>query len=37
MLKETMVKADVFKSGLVVPNGELTAKLAGGGTTFQAP
>ncbi len=37
MLKETMVKADVFRSGLVVPNAELAARLAGGGTTFQAP
>lgn len=37
MLKETMVKADVFQSGLVVANPELAAKLAGGGTTFQAP
>lgn len=37
MLKETMAKADVFKSGLVVSSDELSAKLAGGGTTFQAP
>lgn len=37
MLKETMVKADVFKSGLVVQADELASKLAGGGTTFQAP
>lgn len=37
MLKETMTKADVFNSGLVVPNDELAEKLAGGGTTFQAP
>ncbi len=37
MLKETMARADVFKSGLVVQNDEFGAKLAGGGTTFQAP
>lgn len=37
MLKETMVQADVFKSGLVVSNDELGSKLAGGGTTFQSP
>lgn len=37
MLKETMEKADIFQSGLVVDNAELSAKLAGGGTTFQAP
>ena len=37
MLKETMEKADIFQSGLVVMNDELTSKLAGGGTTFQAP
>jgi hypothetical protein len=37
MLKETMEKAGVFTSGLVVANEELSSKLAGGGTTFQAP
>ena len=37
MLKETMEKADVFKSGLIVQDDGLAAKLAGGGTTFQAP
>lgn len=37
MLKETMEKADVFRSGLVVPDAGLAANLAGGGITFQAP
>jgi hypothetical protein len=35
MLKETMEKADVFQSGLVVMNDDLSTKLSGGGTTFQ--
>lgn len=37
MLTETKEKADIFQSGLVVDNGEMAAKLAGGGTTFQSP
>lgn len=37
MQVKTMEKADIFTSGLVVPDEELSAKLAGGGTTFQSP
>jgi len=37
MLVETMVKAGVFRSGIVAANADLSAKLAAGGTTFQTP
>ncbi len=37
MLKETMITADIFNSGLVMQNADMAAKLAGGGITFQTP
>lgn len=37
MLKETMIKAQVFASGLVSSDPMMGSLLSGGGTTFQAP
>lgn len=37
MAKDTVEKTAIFTSGLVAPNADLAAKLAGGGRTFNAP
>lgn len=37
MVVDTQVKSEVFKSGLVSPDADMSAKLAGGGRMFQSP
>lgn len=37
MSKDTTEKTELFRSGILRPDGELAAKLGGGGRTFQVP
>lgn len=37
MAKDTMEKTELFRSGALRPDGELSAKLSGGGRTFNVP